>query len=47
VPERPDVWTAYRKRKNGVVVMYGVKERKLADAPAELHQAITWTGKKK
>lgn len=39
----PDVWTAYRTRKDGVRVMLGRRRKKLADAPEELLKLVTWT----
>lgn len=39
----PNVWTAYRTRKNKVRVMYGRTQKKVSEAPAELLKLVTWT----
>ena len=38
----PEVWTAYRTRKDGVRVLFGRKRQKLSAAPKELLKKITW-----
>lgn len=39
----PDVWTAYRTRKDGIRVMLGRTRKKVSEAPKQLLKLVTWT----
>jgi carbonic anhydrase/acetyltransferase-like protein (isoleucine patch superfamily) len=38
----PEVWTAYRTRKDGVRVLLGRTRKKVSAAPKELLKMVTW-----